>query len=120
MVCAVTALEVHGSNGSYKVREFAGSLLTAFDLMEENDKLRAANYQLRVCSQSQNASLAFTLISCSQREDGAEINSVIKCKVGKTIRVSECIVLTGLQGSCQGLLEEWDPGSRMRHLDQCT
>lgn len=88
--------------------------------MEENDKLRAANYQLRVCSQSQNASLAFTLISCSQREDGAEINSVIKCKVGKTIRVSECIVLTGLQGSCQGLLEEWDPGSRMRHLDQCT
>lgn len=33
-------------------------MLTVLDLMEESDKLRAANYQLRVCSQSQNASMA--------------------------------------------------------------
>ena len=53
------------NNDNYKVRE---------TLETENDRLRAVNYQLTECSESQRASMAAlreSLISCNHRIDSS-------------------------------------------------
>lgn len=80
-------------------------LLSALDLMRENGKLGSANYQLRPCCQSQNASTAalqVALVPVARGKTVLEIRAVIKSETGKTTKQTDCVALTGLQGQCQG------------------